>query len=209
MNRLDWITRLGWATPASWATAALADPLRLLDDHAHCELGAAAAAQAMLMHNPHRSTLVDRMGALVIEETRHFRQVHGILVERGGRLSHPRKNAYVEGLRAWIRRGHEEVLLDRLLVAGAIELRSLERFELLAEHATDPELAALYGELGPSERGHAMLFAELAGDLFGDRAQARGAELQAHEAVVARTAPPGPRVHAGPPVKPAALSVEG
>lgn len=201
--------RLAWETPAAWATAALAEPLRLLDDHAHCELGAAAAAQALLMHNPHRSKLVDRLGALVIEETRHFRQVHALLVDRGGRLSHPRKNAYVEGLRAWIRRGHEDVLLDRLLVAGAIELRSLERFELLAAHAADVELRDLYAELGPSERGHALLFGELAADLFGDRVEARARDLEAHEASVARDAPAGPRVHAGPPVKPEALLVEG
>lgn len=200
---------LEYVTPREWATAALKEPLRLLDDHAHCELGAAAAAQALLMHNPHRSKLVDRLGALVIEEMRHFRQVHAILVERGGRLSHPRKNAYVEGLRAWIRRGSAEVLLDRLLVAGAIELRSLERFELLAEVATDVELQRLYAELGPSERGHAMLFGELAQDFFGERARTRWDELRAHESRISAGAPPGPRVHAGPPVKVGASTVEG
>ncbi|MEX1023658.1 MAG: tRNA isopentenyl-2-thiomethyl-A-37 hydroxylase MiaE [Planctomycetota bacterium] len=192
------MSELGWTTPAAWASDALAAPEALLDDRAHCELGAAAAAQSLLMRNPKRLP-VDRLAALVIEELQHFREVHALLLRRGGRLSHPRKNPYVDGLRAWIRRGSDMVLLDTLLVAGVIERRSLERFELLAEHAVDAELAALYRELGPSERGHALLFDRLALELFGTPAATRAEELTAHEADVARSAPPGARIHAGPP----------
>ena len=49
---------LGWTTPAAWARAALAEPLALLSDHAHCELGAAAAAQRWILRRPGDAELV-------------------------------------------------------------------------------------------------------------------------------------------------------
>ena len=39
---------LGYATPAAWAEPAVREPLALLSDHAHCELQAATAAQALV-----------------------------------------------------------------------------------------------------------------------------------------------------------------
>lgn len=155
---------LGWDTPAEWAEHVLARPNELLADHAQCELGAASAAQALIARYPDRSAIVERMSALAVEELRHFRRVHRLLLERGGTLPNPTPNPYAEGLLRSAR-GSANPLLDRLLVGALIERRSLERFELLADAAEDRELAGLYGDLGPSEAGHGRLFLELARDV--------------------------------------------
>ncbi len=196
MSQLD----LAYETPPQWAAEVLEDPRSLLCDHAYCELGAASSAQGLIARYPSRSKLVERMGALAVEEMRHFRQVHRLLVKLGGELSPVRSNPYVEGLLARGRRGGEERLLDRLLVSALIERRSLERFELLADRAPG-EVGALYRELGPSERGHGILFRDLAVDAFGeDEVAARLAELQAVEGALVASLDFAVAIHSGPPL---------
>jgi tRNA-(ms[2]io[6]A)-hydroxylase len=199
------VLELQLSTPPSWARLALREPLPLLLDHAHCELGAAAAAQALVHRYPERERLLDRMAALAIEELAHFRRVVACLAESGGAFGEQAPSPYLDGLHRAAKRttadaAGAERLLDRLLVAGLVEARSCERFELLAECATDPQLAELYGELGPSERGHAELFPRLAAELFGERRSAeRGAELSRLEAEVIAALPFAPRMHSGAP----------
>lgn len=201
---------LGWTTPRAWAEAALEQPLALLSDHAYCELGAAAAAQGLLARRPADSALVERLGAHASEELRHFRQVHRLLVELGGVLGPVRTNPYAEGLLAAVERGARG-LVDRLLVFGLIERRSLERFELLVEVGGEraSPLAALYAELAPSEAGHAALFLELA------RERTSAAELEARlarwverEAVLLAGLAFAARIHSGPPAVPAPRTAE-
>ena len=193
---------LGWATPRAWAHAALADPLGLLSDHAYCELGAAAAAQGLVARSPGDADLVERLGAHAADELRHFRQVHRLLVELGGRLAPVRRNPYAEGLLSGVVRGPEG-LVDRLLVFGWIERRSLERFELLAQAAEDGArpLARLYRELAPSEAGHAELFVALARERAGARGlEARLERWREREARLIRGLAFEARIHSGPPL---------
>lgn len=202
---------LAWSTPRAWAEAALEEPLALLSDHAHCELGAAAAAQGLLVRRPRDSALVERLAAHASEELRHFRQVHRLLIELGGALEPPRRNAYAEGLNERVERGS---LLDRLLVFALIERRSLERFELLAAVAGErggllAPLAELYTELAPSEAGHAALFVELARAEAGPQeAGARLARWVAREGELAAAQPFAARIHSGPPLLSAAQPAE-
>ena len=49
---------LDHATPAEWARLVEQDPISLLEDHAHCELKAAASAHALIAKNPERTELV-------------------------------------------------------------------------------------------------------------------------------------------------------
>jgi tRNA-(ms[2]io[6]A)-hydroxylase len=191
---------LAWRTPRAWAEAALEEPLALLSDHAHCELGAAAAAQGLLARAPEDSALVERLGAHASEELRHFRQVHRLLVELGGVLEPVRRNPYAEGLLAHVRRGAPG-LVDRLLVFALIERRSQERLELLAAVASEraSPLASLYAELAPSEAGHAALFLELARERAGAAELAeRLARWVEREARLVAGLAFGPRVHSGP-----------
>jgi len=186
------------ATPPEWAERALARPLELLSDHAHCELRAAASAQGIITHNASLPRLVDRLGALAIEEMQHFRRVVALLRELGGELEPRGANPYAEGLISGSLATRGSVLLDRLLIAGLIELRSHERFSLLARAATEPRVRALYAELLPSEEGHGRLFWALARDGFGaERLAARARELAELEASVVRALPFAPRVHSG------------
>ncbi|MHC4377528.1 MAG: tRNA isopentenyl-2-thiomethyl-A-37 hydroxylase MiaE [Planctomycetota bacterium] len=201
---------LAHTTDASWARAVGAHPVELLCDHAHCELGAAASAQALIHRHARDTGLVERMGALAAEELAHFRQVHGLIAERGGRLEPGLPNPYVEGLLKAAKRSsgpwlsamgeRDAGLLDRLLVSGLIEARSHERFGLLAEHLEDAELRALYAELGPSEHGHAHLFPKLASERFdADRVERRAAELVDLEGALVAGLPFAPRMHSGAP----------
>jgi tRNA-(ms[2]io[6]A)-hydroxylase len=191
---------LGWATPAAWARGVLREPLALLDDHAHCELRAAAAAQSCIERHPAASRVAERLSALAIEELRHFREVHELLTSLGGKLGSLGANPYVEGLQTAGRATRArpgDPLVDRLLLSALIERRSLERFELLAEVADEP-LRALYAGLVPSESGHAVMFVHLCFELRGAEAVLpRMAELQALEAEVARRQVRAARVHSG------------
>lgn len=193
---------LAWTTPRAWACRALAEPLALLADHAWCELGAASSAQGLVARTPDLVPLPEHLIPLAAEELRHFRRVERLLRARGGRLGAARRNPYADGLLAGVerRRGAAplERVLDRLLASALIETRSLERFALLAEEAADPELAALWAELGTAEAAHASLFLELACELFpAARVEARLSRWVALEARVLRALPPGPAVHSG------------
>ena len=190
---------LCWSTPRAWAAAALAQPLELLSDHAHCELGAAASAQALIARRAADGPLVERMAAVALEELRHFRRVHRLLRRLGGELAPARPNPYVVGLQRAAGASGGDRLLDRLLVAALVERRSLERFELLAAAAQGP-LAALYRELAPSEAGHAASFVALARERrSAAEVEARLAELTRLEGELARGLAFAPRIHSGPP----------
>ncbi len=190
--------KLAALTPPAWVAMVEEDANALLSDHAHCELKAASTAQALLLKHRTNARLVDELSAMAAEEMAHFRQAVEALQARGGELGPVETNPYAERLLGESGPTRGAPLLDRLLIAGLIELRSLERFHLLAEGLGDPELAALYRGLIPSESGHQALFDRLARSLFdGALVERRQAELLAIEARVAREAPPGPRVHAG------------
>jgi tRNA-(ms[2]io[6]A)-hydroxylase len=189
-------------TPRAWAEAALEEPLALLSDHAYCELGAAAAAQGLIARAPRDTGLVERLGAHAAEELRHFRDVHRRLVALGGTLEPVRRNPYAEDLLAHVARGPGG-LLDRLLVFGFIERRSLERFQLLAEVGEErgSPLAELYASLAPSEAGHAALFLALARERAASADElARSLALwREREAAAIEAQPFAARIHAGPP----------
>ena len=98
------------------------------------------------------------------EELLHFQQVTEKIVARNFALGRERKDSYVNELVKFIRKGHnrEIVLLDRLLFSAMIEARSCERFKMLTETCTDPDLAEFYRDLMVSEAGHYTTFLKLA-----------------------------------------------
>jgi tRNA 2-(methylsulfanyl)-N6-isopentenyladenosine37 hydroxylase len=79
---------LGLKRPSSrkWAEAALADPIRILIDHAHCEKKAAASALSLITTYPARAEIVEAMTALAKEELEHFERVVVELRSRGAGL---------------------------------------------------------------------------------------------------------------------------
>jgi len=198
--------RLDFHTPPSWVSAVEREPLALLADHAHCELKAAASAQALLLRHSEEQELASRLAEIAVEEMQHFELVLKVLHERGGVLGHAPVNAYAEELLAASARTRKERLLDRLVVAGLIEARSFERFQLLAENLQDRELRELYRSLMASEAAHRGTFFRFAKQFFPERADQRIDELTRVEGQVVMELPFQVTMHSGAPVS--ALSAE-
>jgi tRNA-(ms[2]io[6]A)-hydroxylase len=189
---------LDHATPPEWAVLVAREPLALLSDHAHCELKAAASAHALIAKNPEHTGLVRALAEVAIEEMEHFRLVVDELEARGGRLGEQTENVYAAALHRGSAATRTSLVLDRLVIAHLIEARSLERFHLLAEHAGDARLRALFAGLLPSEAAHQGMYAKYARRLFGRaEADARIAALRALEGRVVAGLPFGPTVHSG------------
>lgn len=191
-------------TPDEWAAVALRDPLALLSDHAYLEKKAAANALELLNRWPEPSRpeeWTQTLAAIASDEAAHLSGVVRLLTDRGGRLDRAHRNDYARQLRQHVRkgRGHED-LLDRLLVSALIELRSCERFEILARHCEDPDpvLARFYQRLWSSEFGHYRVFLRLAERVVAaDEVEARWREMLRIEAETIAAQPPGPRMHSG------------
>jgi tRNA-(ms[2]io[6]A)-hydroxylase len=187
-------------TPLEWARTVLADPIRLLTDHAFLEKKAATNALELLTRWPGDwlPGWVETMTSVARDEAAHLAQVMRILLRRGGRLDRVHKNAYANALRLLVRKGDPAEILDRLLISAVIEVRSCERFAVLAAASDDAELAGFYEALFSSEFGHYRVFLELARKMAkATVVEARWQELLAAEAEILARQEAGPRIHSG------------
>jgi tRNA 2-(methylsulfanyl)-N6-isopentenyladenosine37 hydroxylase len=176
----------------------LADPVRLLIDHAFLEKKAANNALELLTRWPGDWVpgWVETMTGVARDEAAHLAQVTRILLRRGGRLDRIHKNPYANSLRLLVRKGDPAEILDRLLVSALIEVRSCERFAVLAAASADTELANFYETLFSSEFGHYRVFLELARKMTDASAvEARWQQLLAAEARILADQETGPRIH--------------
>ncbi len=189
-------------TPARWVRQVMAEPLALLNDHAHLEKKAAANALELLNrwvgHEP-PADWQGTMAAVARDEVEHLAIVLRLLTRRGGRLSRSHRNPYAAALRRLVRvgRGTQESV-DRLLVSALIEARSCERFKVLADHCDDRVLARLYERLFRSEAGHFQVFLNLSHQVLAPRqVSTRWNQLLMAEAEILSAQPPGPAMHSG------------
>ena len=149
-------------TQSRWVEAVLADFNTFLSDHASAEKKASGMALSMASHYPDRPDILTAMADLAIEELAHYKQVINLILKRGLVPQSDRKDNYVAELNRKARKGRDEFLLDRLLIAALIERRGAERFELIAHHLEDAQLANFYRNLARSEARHWVLFVNLA-----------------------------------------------
>ena len=149
-------------TQSRWVEAVLADFNTFLSDHASAEKKASGMALSMASHYPDRPDILTAMADLAIEELAHYKQVINLILKRGLVPQSDRKDNYVAELNRKARKGRDEFLLDRLLIAALIERRGAERFELIAHHLKDAQLANFYRNLAKSEARHWVLFVNLA-----------------------------------------------
>jgi tRNA 2-(methylsulfanyl)-N6-isopentenyladenosine37 hydroxylase len=191
-------------TPDGWAELVLLDPLALLNDHAYLEKKAATNALELLNRWPEPSCPQEwtlTLAAIASDEASHLSAVVRILVERGGRLERTHRNDYANRLRLHVRKGQgSDELVDRLLISALIELRSCERFELLAQacRGRDAILGRFYNRLGSSELGHYHVFLRLARLVVrSDQVEKRWSAMLEFEAETIAAQPPGPRIHSG------------
>lgn len=193
------VARVRWLaapTGPEWLEQALAHPLELLIDHAHCERKAAGAALQLMFRYPSDEALAAALSPLAREELEHFERVLALLGSRGQALRPLAAPPYGAALAKLVRRPEPERMLDSFLVAGLIEARSHERMALLAAHSPDPELRQLYGELLASEARHFGLYWVLC-----ERRWPRSVVMERLEQLAAREAEllaqlhPQPRMH--------------
>ena len=185
-------------TDPRWAELVHQDLPELLTDHAWCEQKAASNAISMIVRYPELGGLVTELTRIAQEELDHFGQVVAKIHARGWQLGPERKDHYVNELMQFVRKdgSREERLVDRLLFSAMIEARSCERFKLLTEECTDPELRDFYRDLMVSEAGHYTTFIGLA-RLFGGQVDvdARWADFLAFEAEVVARYGKAPTMH--------------
>lgn len=193
--------RSAYVTPPRWAIAQRGNVDELLLEQAHLEKKAAAGAVAFLFRLRLDARLHRQLSALAREELVHFERTLRLLDRRQVAFLPLASSGYAEKLKKAIRRDMPERIVDELLVAAVIERRSHERMTMLAEALVDrePEVAAFYADLCPSEDRHEELYLELARmhatwDV-GDRYR----ELLAYEADVLQQLPFTARLHGGAP----------
>ncbi len=159
-------------TDPRWVNIVEKNIEEILTDHAYCEQKAASTAISLIIGFPEKTELVQAMTALVKEEFSHFKMVHDHIVARGWVLGRERKDEYVVQLMKFFPKGGSRTthLVHKLLYAALIEARSCERFRLLSENISDPELATFYRNLMASEANHYTMFLTFARQYGEDRA---------------------------------------
>ena len=183
-------------TQSRWVEAVLADFNTFLSDHASAEKKASGMALSMASHYPDRPDILTAMADLAIEELAHYKQVINLILKRGLVPQSDRKDNYVAELNRKARKGRDEFLLDRLLIAALIERRGAERFELIANHLEDAQLASFYRNLAKSEARHWVLFVNLAsGNYPGSEIVSRFNELSEIENDILSRLPISARLH--------------
>lgn len=147
-------------TDPRWVNIVETNIEEILTDHAWCEQKAATNAITIISLNSEHEELVTDLLALAKEELEHFQLVHELIKTRGYKLGRERKDSYVNELYKFMNKGgsRQQSLVDRLLFSAMIEARSCERFKLLSEKISDPELSKFYNDLMISEAGHYTTF---------------------------------------------------
>lgn len=151
-------------TDPRWANIAEKNIEEILIDHAWCEQKAATMAISLIVTNPDKTELIEEMTSLAREEMGHFKMVMDKLKQYGFKLGPQRPDEYAKKLYHFFPKGGSRTdgLVHALLVAALIEARSCERFRLLSENLSDPELSKFYHDLMKSEAGHYTMFLKFA-----------------------------------------------
>src|ERR1043165_9896247 len=141
--------------PPSWLPKMLTNLPAVLVDHAHLERKAATSA---LNLEKFRDLFprVDDLNAIAIEELQHFQLVLTLLKKRGIPFGQAYPSSWISGLMRAVRNGARHQVIDHLICCSLIEVRSCEKFQVLAQALTtvDPDLSAFYQGLVESEGNH-------------------------------------------------------
>ena len=183
-------------TPQRWLTQVEHHLDEILIDHAHCEKKAAGTAMNLMFAYIENVALCREMTEIVNEELEHFHQVLEVLEKRGVPFRRLKPSGYGRKLNDLVSKQEPQRAVDRLLVAGLIEARSCERFDLLRQHAPDAELAAFYDSLFESEARHHSTYVRRAHDFLPEPdVRRRLEELGAEEARIVLEGEAAPRMH--------------
>ena len=159
------------ATDEKWVKLCESNINSILNDHAWCEQKAASNAISVITKFPMHTDLVEALTKIAIEELEHFDMVLEKMKDRGVKLQYECKDNYVGELYKYMLSeggSKENQLVSRMLFSAMIEARSCERFRLLAEKLTDPDLVKFYRTLMISEAHHYTTFLKFARKYGGD-----------------------------------------
>jgi tRNA 2-(methylsulfanyl)-N6-isopentenyladenosine37 hydroxylase len=147
-------------TDPRWVNVVEKDLSEILTDHAYCEQKAASNAISVIVKFPEYTDVVKEMVRICNEEMSHFDQVHDEIIKRGFQLGKERRDEYVHDLLGFIMTGgsREKYFVERMLFSAMIEARSCERFKILSEEISDPDLRQFYRDLMESEAEHYATF---------------------------------------------------
>lgn len=149
------------ATSPEWIKTVLNNFDAFLIDHACCERKANALLMSMIAKYPDRKGIISQLIELAMEELEHFAEAYAFMEKRGLQFSKDAPDPYVNQLLAQARHGRDDRFIDRMLISSVIERRGAERFRIVAENVTDPELAEFYDRLWKSEVKHSHVFVSL------------------------------------------------
>jgi tRNA-(ms[2]io[6]A)-hydroxylase len=153
-----------------WVAAVMADFNSFLQDHADCERKASAMAMSFVAKYPDRVEIIPELIETAIEELEHFRQVYELMKQRGIQLAHQiKEDPYVSALLKNCYSDPARRFMDRLLVASVVETRGAERFRLVSEAQTDPDMHRFYKILWASEAKHGHIFVKMALNYFNEK----------------------------------------
>jgi len=183
-------------SPERWLRQVDESLSEILIDHAHCEKKAAGCAMNLIFAYVDNRQLCQDLTEIVNEELEHFHLVLDLLERRGVPFRRQTPSTYGRKLNDLVRKFEPHKAIDRLLVAGLIEARSCERFDLLRKHVQDKELAEFYDSLFESEARHHSTYVRLA-KMFGTEqdVKTRLEELAKQEAEIIGAGDPMPRMH--------------
>jgi len=150
-------------TKPGWIKAVLADFDSFLIDHADCERKASSSAMSFIAKYPNRVEMIPDLIETAVEELDHFQQVYKLMENRGVQLAQKMpEDPYIKQLMKNMHSGVKERFLDRLLIASVVETRGAERFKIVADNMSDPELEKFYKMLWISEAKHGHIFVKMA-----------------------------------------------
>ena len=158
---------VGVQSTKAWIDAVMGDFDRFLQDHADCERKASATAMSLVAKYPDKTEIIPELIETAVEELEHFQMVYKIMEERGVELMHKiPEDPYIKQLIKSMHSGIKERFLDRLLIASIVETRGAERFKMVADAQTEPDMAKFYKMLWISEAKHGHIYVKMALNYF-------------------------------------------
>ena len=149
-----------------WVNLAIANPIEILIDHAHCERKAAGVEIQLMFRYPTEPDLAEVLSPIAREELEHFEKILYFLKDIGQSLVTLKPPPYGGELAKTIRKEEPRRMLDSFLIAGLIEARSHERLSLLALNSEKESFRELYESLLESEARHFGVYWKLARTKF-------------------------------------------
>jgi len=127
-------------------------------DHAANERKASAMCMDFVVRYPDHPSLVTTASRIANEELAHFRLVFEEMKKYGYPLLPDKRDVYIRLLLEKVRNDPKGRFMDRLLVCSLVEVRGIERFEILSTEHPEKSWRDFYTKFYHSEKGHGHAF---------------------------------------------------